>query len=121
MAYTLVATSSGLVSVAADGTQSAVSLPTGITAVAGARLRGAVLNRLALLVNAFSSAIFVDLTNVAFPAQLATPAVAPTLATSGTGYTGTVRAKVQFLIKDVLGNVLQRFFVARVGRARLRQ
>ncbi len=106
MAYTLVATSSGLVSAAADGTQSAVSLPSGVTAVAGARLRGAVLNRIALLVNAFSAAVFVDLNNVAFPAQLATPAVAPTLATSGTGYTGTVRAKVQFLIKDVFGNVI---------------
>ena len=106
MAFTLVATSAGLTSISANGYKSDMTLPSGVTAVAGARLRGAVLNRLALLVNAFSASIFVDLTNVAFPAQLATPAVAPTLGTSGTGYTGTVRAKVQFLIKDVFGNVI---------------
>jgi len=105
MAYTLISTTSVLTSISADGTTSAITLPSQITATGG-RLRGAVLNRLALLVNAFSSAIFVDLTNTAYPAQLATPGVAPTLATSGTGYSGTVRAKVQFLIKDIFGNVI---------------
>jgi hypothetical protein len=106
MGYTLIATSSGLTSASANGTTSDITLPSGVDAVAGARLRGAVLNRIALLVNAFSKAIFVDINNTAYPAQLATPAVKPTLAASGTGYTGTVRGKVQFLIKDIYGNVL---------------
>jgi hypothetical protein len=106
MGYTLIATSSGLTSASANGTTSDITLPSGVDAVSGARLRGAVLNRIALLVNAFSKAIFIDINNTAYPAQLATPAVKPTLAASGTGYTGTVRGKVQFLIKDIYGNVL---------------
>lgn len=107
MAFILVATTSGVTTVAADGTKTDLTLPSGITAVGG-RLRGAVMNRVALLVNAFSSAIWIDGTNAAFPAQLASPGKPPVLATSGTGYTGTVRAKVQFLIKDVFGNVIGR-------------
>jgi len=106
MAYTLIATTSGLSSGSADGNTSSITLPSGVEAVSGARLRGAVLNRLALLVNAFSAPIFVNADNTAYPAQLASPAVAPTLATSGTGYTGTIHAKVQFLIKDIYGNVI---------------
>lgn len=106
MAFTLVATSSGLTAIAADGTKSDLTLPSGVTAISGARLRGAVMNRLALMVNAFSASVWVDGFNNVYPAQLASPGRPPTLATSGTGYTGSVRAKVQFLIKDMYGNII---------------
>ncbi len=107
MAFTLVGTSTGLVAIAADGTQGSLTLPSGITIVAGATMRGAVMNRIAILVNLFSAPIWTDLTNTVYPAQLASPGIPPTLATGGgTGYTGTVRAKVQFLIKDEFNNVI---------------
>jgi hypothetical protein len=106
MAYTLVATSSGLTAISADGNKSDLTLPSGVSAVSGARMRAAVLNRLVLVVNAFTAPLFIDHENNVYPAQLASPGKPPTLATSGTGYTGTVRAKVQFLIKDIFGNVL---------------
>lgn len=107
MAFTLVATASGLSAIAPDGTKTTLTLPSGVTAVAGARLRGAVLNRLALLANGFSAPIWVAPSMTVYPAQIAPPAIAPTLADGGgTGYTGTVRGRVQFLIKDEFGNIL---------------
>jgi hypothetical protein len=107
MAFTLVGTSTGLTAISADGDQGSLTLPSGVTVVAGAMMRGAVMNRLALLVNAFSAPIWTDLTNTVYPAQLASPGLAPTLADGGsTGYTGTVRARVQFLIKDEFNNVI---------------
>ena len=106
MAFTLVATSSGLSAIAADGTTTSLTLPGGVSAV-NAVLRGAVLNRFALLANAFSQPVWVDEEMTVYPVQLAGPSVAPTLATgAGTGYTGTRRSKVQFLIKSAAGAIL---------------
>lgn len=104
MSSTLIATTAGITLMAPDGSTVDLTLPTGVSMTTNL-LRAAVLDRIVLLTGATSLPIFGDINNNLYPARLPIP-TKPVLATSGTGYTGTVRAKVQFLIKDAIGNIL---------------
>ena len=107
MPYYVVQHGSAASIVASDGTITALTLPTGITIVAGRVPRFAVWKREVIMVNAPSGPIAIDRNaNVRVFVPNA-PTGAPTLVATGTGgLSGVYLVRVSFLVKDAFGTIL---------------
>lgn len=106
MSFTLVSGTSNLYLVSSDGTVRTLTLPAGVTIGSG-RARFAVLDSAVVIVNAPSQPIWLDRFATVRPLSLQKPIYPPVPAAGASGaYTGTRRAKLQYLIKDEEGNVI---------------
>lgn len=107
MPFALVTAGTSLQLVNADGTIQTLTLPADVTVLSGYRLRGAVLDRAVVGVNAPTRPIWVDPDGAVRPLHVPPPITGPTLAAGAAGgLTGTFTAKHSNLIKDDLGRVL---------------
>lgn len=100
-AITLLVTTAGLQLLGSDGTLTTLTLPTGVTVVSGAASRVAALANNLVVTGGVSQPLWIR-PNLTFSVlALPKPGNAPTLAAGSSGtYTGTRRARVQFLVKD---------------------
>lgn len=100
-ALTLLVTSAGLQLLGSDGTLTTLTLPTGVTTVAGVASRVAMLANHLVVTGGVSQAIWIRPNLTYSVLTLPKPGNKPALSSGGAGsYTGARRAKVQFLIKD---------------------
>lgn len=107
MAYYIVQGGTTLKSMTTAGALTSLTLPTGITLDSTKRLRGAVLNGVAVLVNSPNENLTVDRFGVVRLLCPAAPATPPVLsAVSGGTLTGTFTAWVTHIVKDAFGNLL---------------
>lgn len=106
MAFTLAIGSSNVYLVSSDGTVRTLTLPAGITIGSG-RSRFATLQGVVAIVNGPSQPIWMDRFGTLRPLSLQKPVFPPTLTQGAAGaYTGTRRAKIQYLVKDDDGNII---------------
>ena len=107
MPYTIALTATGLYRVTTAGAATALTLPYETSIMSGRKPRMAVLDRNVIITNALSRSILIDPDFNVYPLQLQPPTSAPVLTNAtGSGLSGTYRAKYTYLIKDANGKVI---------------
>jgi hypothetical protein len=107
MAYSLVVAGGTLYKITPAGVATALTLPTGITISATRPSYLAIVQRNIALVNGPTRSLLIDPNFNVYPLIPQPPTTAPLLADGGAGtYSGTVRARYTFIIKDPVSGKL---------------
>lgn len=107
MPWILVQAGSALFGMGTDGSTSSIGLPSNVTLDLNRKLRAAILNRIAVIVNAPTVNLAIDETGLSRGLVPLPPTVPLTLAAgTGTGLTGTYKVRHSFGVKDRFGRTL---------------